>query len=180
MKGRGKNVGRLAGIFGAFLVVATVLPAQSNQRIDEILSQESITYGHAVYLLLTSQQAIPDDATPDEAHALLEQGPANRSNVSYRIGGTSFTTRRLPQTPLGYPPDHPLTLGEFSRLTMETFGITGGMMYTILPHPRYAARELAFRDVVQGRAYPRMSLSGERALRIVGRVLALDEEGRLR
>ncbi|MFP4212393.1 MAG: hypothetical protein ACLFR8_14205 [Alkalispirochaeta sp.] len=167
MKGRDKNVGRLAGIIGAFFVVATALPAQSNQRIDEILSQESITYGHAVYLLLTSQQAIPDDATVSDALARIE-------------GSSSADGPRLPQTPLGYPPDHPLTLGEFSRLTMETFGITGGMMYTILPHPRYAARELAFRDVVQGRAYPRMSLSGERALRIVGRVLALDEEGRLR
>jgi len=173
-------VGRLAGIIGAFLVVAVALPAQSNQRIDEILSQESITYGHAVYLLLASQQAIPDEATPTEAHTLLEQGPANRSAVTYSIGGTSFTAERLPQTPLGYPPDQPLTLGEFSLLTMETFGMTGGMMYTVLPLPRYAARELAFRDVIQGRAYPRMSLSGERALRIVGRVLALEEEGRLR
>jgi hypothetical protein len=63
---------------------------------------------------------------------------------------------------------------------METFGISGGWMYTITSRPRYAARELAFRNVIQGRAYPRMELSGERAMRIVGRVLALEEEGRLR
>ncbi|MDA3947998.1 MAG: hypothetical protein PF508_02130 [Spirochaeta sp.] len=148
--------------------------AQSNQIIDEVLAQDQIDYGHAIYLLLSAGGIIDDDATVEEAHRLFESGPASRSNGS--TGGSA----RLPQTPLGYPPDHPVTLGEFSLLTMETFGISGGWMYTITSRPRYAARELAFRNVIQGRAYPRMELSGERAMRIVGRVLALEEEGRLR
>ena len=80
---------------------------------------------------------------------------------------------------LGRGVDEPVTLGEYSLLTMNAFGITGGMMYTLIPSPRYAARELAFREVIQGRAYPRMDLSGERAIRIVGRVLDLDERGQL-
>jgi hypothetical protein len=80
----------------------------------------------------------------------------------------------------GYEREDPVNLGEFSLMVMESFDIPGGLMYNLLPSPRYAARELAFRNIVQGEAYPRMAISGERAMRIIGRVLALQEEGRLR
>lgn len=151
-------------------VVATVLTvaataavaAQSNQVVDELLSQTTIAYGHAAYILLVADGAIDDATSVDAAHALLEDA-----------GGD------LPLTPLGYPADQAVSLGEFSRMAMETFGIRGGFMYALLPGPRYAARELAFRGVVQGDAYPGMDLSGERALRIVGRILALQENGTL-
>jgi hypothetical protein len=81
--------------------------------------------------------------------------------------------------PFDYPDDHPLTLGEFSLMVMQTFDIPGGITYSAKPSPRYAARELAFRNIVQSHSYPRMALSGERAMRIIGRVLALEEEGTL-
>ena len=47
----------------------------------------------------------------------------------------------------------------------------GGIMYSILPGPRYATRELAFLGIISGPAKPGMSLSGERALRILEQVL---------
>lgn len=144
------------------LVVAAMTPvaAQSNDIIDEILAQEVITYGHAAYLLLSADGTVADDASVTDAHQIIEAG-----------GGESA---------LGYGADAPLTLGEFSLLTMQSFDITGGLAYTLIPRPRYAARELAFRNVIQGTDYPAMDISGERALRIVGRVLALQEEGTLR
>ena len=42
----------------------------------------------------------------------------------------------------------------------------------------YALRELQFLKIVQGRAFSRMPLSGERAARIMGRYLAWKEETR--
>lgn len=142
-----------------FLIVsAGAAFGQSNAVVDEILSQESITYGNAAYLMLHAQGALSDDADPAAAVSQYENGA----------------------TALGYTPDQGLTLGEFSYMTIATFEIPGGLMYRVLPSPRYAARELAFRDIVQGDAYPGMAVSGERALRILGRVLALQESGRLR
>ena len=140
----------LVGVGGAF--------AQSNAVVDEILTQETITYGNAAYLMLRAQGMLDDDAEIAVAVSRYENGSAA----------------------LGYDADQRITLGEFSYMTMKTFAIPGGFMYSILPLPRYAAQELVFRDIVQGDAYPRMDVSGERALRILGRVLALQESGRLR
>jgi hypothetical protein len=44
-------------------------------------------------------------------------------------------------------------------------------MEEVLPSPRYATRELAYLDIISGPAKPGMPLSGERALRILERVL---------
>ncbi|MDA3951740.1 MAG: hypothetical protein PF508_21215, partial [Spirochaeta sp.] len=128
----------------------------------------------------TADGTLKEGADVNVAYRAIEEGPENLSSVNYSIGGTSFSSRKYVQSAFGYPPDHTLTLGEYSLLVMETFNISGGAMYTVTGMPRYAARELAFRNIIQGRAYPRMKLSGDRALRIIGRVLTLQEEGRLR
>lgn len=174
------RIQKVALVLALIVVGSGAVVAQSNEVIDAILAEDAITYGNAAYLFLTAGGVLNDEATVDEAYEYLERGPENRSGANYSIGGASFTTARVPQTPLKKPADAAVTLGEFSLLTMETFNIPGGLMYTIFSSPRYAARELAFRDIVQGDAYPRMDVSGERALRIIGRVLALQESGRLR
>ena len=132
--------------------------AQSNAVIDDILANERMTYGHAVYILGVADGTIPERTSVADAHRQSQ------------TDGLYF----------GYEREDPVSLGEFSLMLMETFDVPGGLMYTVLPSPRYAARELAFRNVIQGDAYPRMAISGERAMRIIGRVLALQEEGRLR
>ena len=111
-----------------------------------------------------------------------------QDHITYGNAATLLATAATPTgndgtnstTTFDYPDDHPLTLGEFSLMVMQTFDIPGGIAYSALASPRYAARELAFRNIVQGHSYPRMAVSGERAMRIIGRVLALEEEGTLR
>lgn len=141
-----------------FLLAATGLPAQSNQVIDEILEEEQISYGNAAYLLLLAGGALSEGAQVADAHRAAEQ--------------ESFAT--------GQGPDEGLTLGEFAYIAMESFGVPGGLMYSIAPSPRYAARELEFRGIIQGDAYPNAPLSGERAMRILGRLLTLQEQERIR
>ena len=68
-----------------------------------------------------------------------------------------------------------LTLGEFSHLVMRAFGIPGGIMYTFVPGPRYAARELGYREFILDKPWPDRSLSGEEALSILGEALAWKE-----
>jgi len=43
-------------------------------------------------------------------------------------------------------------------------------MYGLFPSPRYAYRELAARQVIQGRADPDMKIDGPSAVRMLGRV----------
>jgi hypothetical protein len=139
------------------LAAAVPLSAQSNEFIDRFLAQDQVTYGDAAYLLLVGSGDLEESASPNDAHAAMEERP--------------HALRRAQQ--------EEITLGEYAMLTMDAFDISGGVMYTLMPSPRYAARELAFRQVIQGRSYPRMDVSGERALRIVGRVLDLNERGHL-
>ena len=60
----------------------------------------------------------------------------------------------------------------------RAFEIHGGVMYWILPGPRYATRELAYLAIISGPAKPGMSLSGERALRILEKMLNSKEAAR--
>lgn len=140
------------------LVATLSLGAQSNEFLDQVLSEEELSYGSASYLVLASAGLIDADATAEDAVAHLE-----REGMG------------LP----GKTAETPLTIGEYSYLLMQVYGLSGGMLYRIVPGPRYASRELSHRGIIQGRAYPGMSISAERGMRILGRVLQLDERGTL-
>ncbi|MCG8481039.1 MAG: hypothetical protein MI724_18240 [Spirochaetales bacterium] len=157
-----------------------MVSAQSNDIIDDILAEEEMTYGSAAYLLLLAIGEL--DETADRAEAVtrfrqLDSG-LEIAGGTVVFQGASARFRRVGEV-LNYPPVAALTLGEYALLVMQTFEISGGFMYSLTPSPRYAARELAFRRAIQGRSFPRMSISGERGMRILGRILALQEEGAL-
>lgn len=75
--------------------------------------------------------------------------------------------------------DTPITIGQYSRLVMDAFEISGGVLSRLTGLPRYAARDLAYHGVIQAELYPGASVSGAHALRILGRVLELRERGEL-
>ena len=135
----------------------SLLAAQSNEVLDAVLGQAALSYANAAYLVGTASGHFPDTVTPEDSVAQLEQA------------GLGIKGRN--------PADR-VSLGEFSYMLTRAFGIHGGIMYTILPGPRYATRELAYLDIISGPAMPGMSLSGERALRILEQVLHHREAAR--
>ncbi len=169
----------IAAALGLLLATAMV-SAQSNDIIDAILAEEEMTYGSAAYLLLLAIGEL--DETVDRAAAVAQFRQID-SGLAIEGGTVVFqgATARFSQVGdvLNYPPIAALTLGEYALLIMQTFEISGGFMYSLAPSPRYAARELTFRRAIQGRSFPRMTISGERGMRILGRILALQEEGAL-
>jgi hypothetical protein len=136
-------------------LVAAAGFAQSNGVIDEVLGQEKADFSMSVYLVLSAAEIIPESATTDEAlSALSEKG------WGLAPPGDGAT----------------ITLGQYSHLLMQAFGIPGGVMYRLFPGPRYATREAAFRGFVSDRPTPYRSVSGEEAIRILGAVLSWKEE----
>ena len=129
--------------------------ADFDTTMDSILSEEMLTYGSASYVLLTGTGVLEDEATIQEAAGKMAQ--------------------QFPDTALEW--NEPVTLGRFSYMIMNAYEIGGGIMYRIFPGPRYAVRELRFKKIIQQKAYSGMDISGERALRIVGRVLDREEAG---
>ena len=126
--------------------------AQSNEVLDQLLDQEQATLALTAYLVLSAADIVGEDASVEGAFEELRQKP-----WGFQSAG----------------PDDPVDLGTCALLVMKSFGMHGGIMYSLFPGKRYAARELAFRGAVVGRTGPSLPLSGRAVVDIVGRVLDL-------
>jgi hypothetical protein len=62
-----------------------------------------------------------------------------------------------------------ISLKETAFLVMNAFEIKGGVLYALFHNPRYAYRELCYRDIIQGRSDPDFAVSGHRLLQIIAR-----------
>ena len=146
------------GMIVVFLVVAGFAFGQSNEIIDSVLEEEQLTYGHAAYLVLVAAERLSETASPQEALSELES--------------------------LGWPLDSRsagdvVSFGEYSYLMMEALEFSGGLMFRLFPGPRYAARDVSAMRIADGYAFSGMDISGDRALRMLGRALAYREGERL-
>jgi hypothetical protein len=144
-------------VFAMAAIAVPLLTAQSNEVLDSVLGETTLSYGNAAYLVGTASGHFEETVTPAEAVPRLEQ-------EGLGLPGRNSTD--------------PVTLGDFSYMLTRAFGIHGGIMYWVLPGPRYATRELSFLGIITGPAKPGMSLSGERALRILEQVLHRKEAAR--
>ena len=137
-------------MFAMAAIAVPLLTAQSNEVLDTVLGEATISYANAAYLVGTASGRFDETVAPADAVPQLEQAGFG-----------------LPGRAAG----DPITLGDYSYMLTRAFKIPGGIMYRILPGPRYATRELAYLGIISGPAKPSMSLSGERALRILERML---------
>jgi hypothetical protein len=145
-------------LLAIFLAVSGVLFAQTADELDTILTTREITYLQAARFILTASGSLPD-------------------------GGDAFVTARenrwLPVRAKADSPvsaDDSISLGEVSLLIMKSFGLKGGLLYTLFSSPRHACRELAYVRIIQGRTDPGGRLNGGEFLQILGRTLAYTGE----
>jgi hypothetical protein len=136
------------------LFSAGSLPAQSTAaEIETLLSTDAVTYAAAARFLLQASETLKT-SKPDEAFRYaVEQN----------------------WLPKNAAPDDAARLDAISLLLMRSFGIKGGLFYSLAKNPHYAYRELVYKKIIQGRADPAMNISGERLLLITGRILSLGE-----
>ena len=138
------------------LAVNMNLAAQSNDIIDALLAEEQASYGKAAYLALTASGLITEEQSPEQAlEVLKEQG--------WKLDVLEAA--------------EPIKLGEYSFILMKVFHIQGGVMYSVIPGPRYAGRELSYLGMIPGSSSPYRTISGEEAVRILGNILEWQEEG---
>lgn len=143
----------IAGIHGTIY-------GQSAERVDTILAADPLSVEDAAYLAVVSAGLMGPEGEASEALSIIA------SRIAEREHRDRFDDRDA---------DSPVSLGEFAYLMMLTHDITGGFWYRRVPGPRYAYREFAHRRLVQGQSFALQQMSGERAMRITGRVLAMQE-----
>ena len=131
-----------AGSFAVF--------GQSNQLMDDLLTAEKAQWGTSVYLVLMSAGMISEDATLEESLRTVEEKGWGFSDV---------------------PGDAPVNLGAFSYLVMKVYGMEGGIMFTLFPGPRYAAREFSYRGFISGNQSPYRILDGFEVVNCLTRAL---------
>ena len=120
--------------------------AQSNQVVDRLLDEKAAVFGDAAYMILTAAGVVPETATGADAVAAV--------NAAGYLHGSRTETQ-------------PITLGEVCYLIMKTQKMKGGLLYSLLPGPRYATRELAYLHIVKGVTHPGRTVTGEEVLRML-------------
>ncbi len=151
MAGYKRILGKILFCVGlALSFVAGAASAQSNSVIDQMLSQRAATVGDSAYIVLTAANVVAPDA--DVAQALstaIDKGWLKKSAKA----------------------DAPITFGQFSYLIMKSFNLRGGLLYTVFPGPRYAAREMFYRGYAPSRLSPYEKVSGTLALYVLRTML---------
>jgi hypothetical protein len=140
----------LAIFLALFCASPGPLNAQTAERMDAILDTAEVSCGMAAFVVLPAAGLLNEDSTPEAAFTEA----AARNYLSQNAEA-----------------DTPIRLGELSFLIMRAFNMQSGFMYALFPGPRYAYREFVYRRLIQGRNDPALTISGERLLRIIGRVL---------
>ena len=132
-----------------FAAAALSVHAQSAGWIEALLAKDNVSYADAALLVL---QAADAPAAPT-------------ATFNYAAENAWL--------PRGAAADDAARLDGLSLLIMKAFGIKGGIFYTLTRSPHHAYRELAYRNVIQGRADPMMPVSGDLLLFTVNRILAI-------
>jgi hypothetical protein len=138
-------------LFFVFFLVfwGLCLPAQTAAKIEELLETPAVTYAQAAYFVLEASGAAV--TAPEEAFEYA----INRKWLSKRVSANG--TARLDRV---------------SLLLMRSFGLKGGLFYSITKNPHHAYRELVYRTVIQGKTDPHSKVSGGQLLFITGRILS--------
>ena len=159
-------------IYLSLFFVPVLLNAQTAGELDKLLEPTSVlSYSQAAKFVLSSignNDLTEEDAAAPKEAAVPKENEESEEIVSYTEFEQAVKNGWLSKNA---SPDSSIKLDELSFLLMEAFGIKGGLMYKIIPGPRYAYRSLVSRSLIRGTVDPSMKVSGTMFLNILGNVL---------
>lgn len=141
-------------VFWTLLLIGTTVPAvaQSNQRLDELLSQAPARLDSTSYLLMTAAGLIEEDADPITAYEAAVKAGFIANKVA---------------------PDAPVSVEVLSFLVMKALKLPGGVGWMLFPGPRAAYRELAYHDIINTSSGPERLVAGDEVIRTFNAAAAL-------
>ena len=137
-----------------FLVAVASTSAQSSELIDSLLGSDEASFGESAYMVAVGSGLADETVSVSEALEMIEKKGLN-------IKGKSAGDE--------------ITLGELSYMIMELFDIGGGIMYSLFPSPRYAARELDFLGFIDAEAHPGNRIAGDSVIRMISSAIDMKE-----
>jgi hypothetical protein len=128
------------------------LSAQTAERLENLLQQNRVSYRDAALMVLEASGRIDAEKQTgaDDAFSFAkERGwlPKNaQANSDAKLNGLSL-------------------------LVARAFEIKGGALFLLFKNPHYAYRAMVYRGIIQGRADPQMTVSGDLLLYTVNRAI---------
>jgi len=132
------------------VVFSAPLCAQTAQRVENLLGEWAVTWAKAVPFALEASETLLY-SNEDDAFRFAADRKWLPKNAA--PGGTA-------------------SLEGIALLLMKSFNVKGGALYSIAKSPHYAYRELVYKGVIQGKADPKMIVSGDKYLFMINRLLA--------
>jgi outer membrane protein OmpA-like peptidoglycan-associated protein len=143
-----------------FMLVSAFVPAQTAQRIEQLLEKETIAYREATWIILEASGKF----------SYVNTDVVSSPERAYRYAAENGWL------PRNITPDTNATLEGVSLIIMHSFGIKGGIFYSIFKSPHYAYRELVYRGIIQGRVSPKMAVSGDMLIFGTNQTIMFQEE----
>jgi hypothetical protein len=135
---------------------AGVLFAQTASEIEALLGTSAVTYGQVASFVLRASEKVRTSNTREAFNYAVERNWLPK-NVSA---------------------DSQARLDGISLLFMQSFGLKGGLFYSLFKNPHYSYRELAALDAFKGKSDPHNAVSGDQLLFITSRILSIVESER--
>ena len=146
---------KLFCFFVNVLILPFLILAQTGEKIENFLSARVLNYEQAALLVLEAA----------DVHETHGSAIISSPDAAFRF---AMGQKWLPKGASG---SGTARLDGVSLLLMNSFGLKGGALYSLLKHPHYAYRELVYKDIIQGRHDGEMAVSGDYLLFLLIRLL---------
>ena len=148
-------------IFCSLLLVNySLIFAQTAAELELVLGVQTVSAAQAARFVLGAADLLPTGLSGPQAQTAAYRMARERGWLGTEAAGA-------------------ISLRDTAFLIMQAFGFKGGIMYSIFENPRYAYREMLHRRIIQGRADPAMTVSGQRLMQIIGSALSYSGENEL-
>ena len=139
-------------LFGFLLLIPVLVPAQTAAEMEQLLDTNAVSYEQAARFVLEAAD-VPGFSGASSAAAAFQYAADNKWLPRKASAGGEASLQGV------------------ALLIMESFGIKGGLFYSMARNSHYAYRELIYKSIIQGRADPQMSIAGDYLLFLIGKSL---------
>lgn len=140
-----------------FLILLAPIFAQTAAEIETLLASGAVSYDQAASFVLKA--------------------------ADVQVSGSAFSyASEQKWLPKNAAPEDTARFNGVALLLMRSFGLEGGIFYSLTKSPHHAYRELVYKGLIRGDIDPDMPVSGQQLLLIVSRLLSIkekEEEGQI-
>ena len=143
-------------LFGFLLLIPVLMPAQTAAEMERLIETEAVSYEQAARFVLEAAD-VPGFSGASGAAEAFRYAADNRWLPKNASAGDEASLQGV------------------ALLIMESFGIKGGLFYSMARNSHYAYRELVYKEIIQGRTDPQMTIAGDYLLFLIGKTLDYTE-----